>query len=69
MTQPVISQYHFLVEWGGSRLDFLEVSGLDIAVDIVPMRSGSSPEENEIKIPGLTRYKDIRFEKGSKSRR
>ena len=59
MTIRVISQYHFLVEWGGSRLDFLEVSGLDIVVDVVPMRGGSSPEENDIKIPGLTRYKDI----------
>ncbi|AZI32438.1 phage tail protein [Kaistella carnis] len=59
MTQPVISQYHFLAEWGGSRIDFLEISGLDIVVDIVPMRGGSSPEESEIKIPGLTRYKDI----------
>ncbi|MBF8456133.1 phage tail protein [Kaistella sp. G5-32] len=59
MTQPVISQYHFLAEWGGSRIDFLEISGLDIFVDVVPMRGGSSPEEIETKIPGLTRYNDI----------
>ena len=59
MTQSLISQYHFLAEWGGSRIDFLEISGLDIVVDIVPMRGGSSPEESEVKIPGLTRYKDI----------
>ena len=59
MTQPVISQYHFLAEWGGSRIDFLEISGLDIFVDVVPMRGGSSTEEIETKIPGLTRYNDI----------
>lgn len=59
MSQQVISQYHFIVEWGGSRIEFLEVSGLDILVDTVPMRGGSSPMENEIKIPGLTRYTDI----------
>ncbi len=59
MSNQLVNQYHFIVQWGGKRIDFLEVSGLDITVEAIAVRAGSSPEENEIKVPGLTRFPDL----------
>ena len=54
-----INRYHFKVEWGGNSLNFIEVSGLEINIDVTTTRNGSSPENSEMKIPGITRYSDI----------
>lgn len=54
-----INRYHFIVEWGGNSLNFIEVSGLEINIDVTTTRNGSSPENSEMKIPGITRYSDI----------
>jgi len=35
MSQNTISRYHFSVEWGGSRIGFMEVSGLNIEIEAV----------------------------------
>ena len=55
----IINRYHFLAEWGGNRVEFLEISGLDISVDVVTMRNGSSPENSEMKIPGITKFHEV----------
>lgn len=54
-----INRYHFLAEWGGNRVEFTEISGLEIYIDVVNMRNGSSPENSELKIPGLTKFADV----------
>lgn len=60
MAQPkTISRYHFTAEWGGNRVEFLEISGLDISVDVVAMRNGNSRENSELKIPGITRFSEV----------
>jgi len=50
---------HFKVDWGGARLDFLEVSGLTIAHDVVEYRDGLSPQYASVKMPGLEKYSNI----------
>ena len=45
--------YHFQVDWGGTRIGFAEVSGLDIFVEAVDFREGSSPVDSSRKLPGL----------------
>lgn len=50
---------HFQVEWGGACLDFLEVSGLTIAHDVVEYRDGLSPQYASVKMPGLEKYSNI----------
>ncbi len=59
MPSNVISRYHFSVEWGGTRIGFMEVSGLDIEIEAVSFREGSSKEDSFQKIPGLRKYTDI----------
>ncbi len=42
-----LSTYHFTVQWGGSRISFTEVSGLDIEIEVIHHREGVSPEYND----------------------
>ncbi|ACU07514.1 hypothetical protein FIC_01064 [Flavobacteriaceae bacterium 3519-10] len=54
-----ISRYHFIAEWGGNRVEFTEISGLEIYIDVISMRNGSSSENSELKIPGITKFPEI----------
>src|SRR5262249_10355086 len=47
------------VEWGGTRIGFMEVSGLDIQIEAVNYREGSSPDDSARKIPGLLKFSDV----------
>ena len=64
MTQHPINHYHFSVEWGGTRIGFMEVSGLDIEIEAVSFRDGSSPDDSFRKVPGLRKYSDITLKRG-----
>ena len=56
--------YHFIVEWGGTRSAFTEVSGLNIIHDVVDYKEGNSPIDSSIKIPGRTRFDNIILKRG-----
>ena len=56
--------YHFIVEWGGLRTGFTEVTGLNITHEVVEYREGNSPVDNAIKIPGLTKFDNIVLKRG-----
>lgn len=64
MPTNAISRYHFSVSWGGTRIGFLEISGLDIEIEAVSFREGSSPEDSARKIPGLRKYSNITLKRG-----
>ncbi|HAY35150.1 MAG TPA: phage tail protein [Ignavibacteria bacterium] len=51
--------YHFQVDWGGSRNDFSEVSGLNILIDTISHREGANLNETTSKIPGMITYSNI----------
>jgi len=51
-----LSRNHFLVEWGGTRIGFSEVSGLSIELEAPAFREGSSPQNSAITMPGQLRY-------------
>lgn len=59
ISQHVINRYHFRVDWGGTRIGFTEVSGLDVEVEAVTFREGSGPEDIFRKAPGMLKYSDI----------
>lgn len=61
--QP-LSQYHFQVQWGGNRIAFQEISGLDIEIETVNFREGSSPADSERKLPGLRKFSNITMKRG-----
>ncbi len=55
---------HFRVEWGGTNVGFMEVSGLSIELDVVDYREGSSPESSTRKMPGLKKFSDVVLKRG-----
>jgi phage tail-like protein len=63
--QYPIPKFHFRVEWGGERLGFTEVTGLDMQVEAIEYREGSSPEYSKIKMPGMHKFSNITLKRGS----
>lgn len=63
-TYPLL-KFHFVVEWGGTRAGFTEVTGLDIQIEAVEYREGSSPEYSKIKMPGMHKFSNITLKRGS----
>jgi phage tail-like protein len=59
-----LPKFHFLVEWGGTRLGFTEVSGLEFETEVIEYREGSSKTYNKSKQPGLTKYANVTLKRG-----
>lgn len=64
MAQQPLNLYHFQVDWGGNRLAFQEISGLDIEIETVSFREGSSAVDSERKMPGLRKFSNITLKRG-----
>ena len=60
-----IPKFHFQVEWGGSKIGFTEVSGLDVEREVIEYRDGSSKEYSKLKMPGLSKFSNITLKRGS----
>lgn len=65
MEEYPIPKFHFSVDWGGTRLGFTEVSGLDVQIDPIEYRSGDSPQYHKIKMPGMRKYSNITLKRGT----
>ena len=63
--QYPLPKFHFLVDWGGTRIGFTEVSGLGVEMDIIEYREGSSPEYHKTKQPGMIKYSNITLKRGT----
>ncbi len=59
-----LPKFHFIVQWGGSKIAFTEVSGLNKEMDILEHRVGSSPEFFKRKMPGLQKLGNITLKRG-----
>ena len=64
MSEYPLPGYHFQVEWGGARLGFAEVSGLDFEVQVIEYREGNSPDYSAMKMPGIPIYSNITLKRG-----
>lgn len=60
-----VSTYHFSVEWGGTKIGFTEVSGLDVESDLIEYRHGASPEFSKVKMPGMQKYSNVTLKRGT----
>ncbi len=58
-------KFHFQVEWGGTKIGFTEVSGLDVENEVVEYRHGASPEYSKIKMPGMQKFSNITLKRGT----
>lgn len=56
--------FHFAVEWGPATIAFSEVAGLNIEVQPIEYREGSSPDFSTTKRPGLTKYGNLTLKRG-----
>jgi phage tail-like protein len=65
MAQYPIPKFHFQVEWGGAKIGFTEVTGLDISTDVIEYREGTSPEYHKIKMPGMQKFSNITLKRGT----
>ena len=64
MVEYPVPVCHFSVEWGGKRIGFAEVSGLDMEVQVIEYREGASPQHTAAKMPGILKYGNITFKRG-----
>jgi len=64
-TEYPLPKFHFQVEWGGSKIGFTEVSGLDVEREVIEYRDGSSKEYSKLKQPGLTKFSNITLKRGT----
>lgn len=61
---PIV-KFHFQVEWGGTKIGFTEVSGLDVETEVVEYREGASKEYSKIKMPGMQKFSNITLKRGT----
>lgn len=64
MADYPLPAFHFQVEWGGKRIGFSEVSGLNVEVQAIEYRDGASPIYSVQKMPGIPKYGNITCKRG-----
>lgn len=64
-TSYPLPKFHFQVQWGGVRIGFTEVTGLDMQAEAIEYREGSSPEYHKIKMPGMQKFSNITLKRGT----
>jgi phage tail-like protein len=60
-----LPKFHFVVQWGGTRIGFSEVTGLDMQVEAIEYREGSNPQYSKIKMPGMHKFSNITLKRGT----
>ena len=65
MAEYPLPKFHFQVEWGGTKIGFTEVSGMEVESEVIEYRDGASPEYSKVKMPGMQKYSDITLKRGS----
>jgi phage tail-like protein len=56
--------FHFVVQWGGTRMGFSEVTGLVQENRATEYRDGSVPNDPSIKMPGLRKFGNLVLKRG-----
>ena len=64
MSNYPLVKFHFSVDWGGTKIGFTEVSGLDVETETIEYRDGASPEFSTLKMPGMMKYSNITLKRG-----
>jgi phage tail-like protein len=65
MANYPLPKFHFQVEWGGTKIGFSEVSGLEVSTEVIEYRDGASPEYSKMKMPGMQSYSNITLKRGT----
>ena len=65
MANYPMPKFHFQVEWGGTRIGFTEISGLEVETEVIEYRDGASPEYSKLKMPGMQKYPNLTLKRGT----
>lgn len=65
MAQYPIPKFHFQVEWGGAKIGFTEVTGLEVSHEVIEYRDGASREYHKIKMPGMQKFSNVTLKRGT----
>jgi phage tail-like protein len=64
MANYPIPKFHFSVNWGGTKIGFTEVTGLEVSTEVIEYRQGASLEYHKIKMPGMQKFSNITMKRG-----
>ena len=64
MADYPLAAFHYQVEWGGEKMSFSEVSGLNMEIQVIEYRAGDEPQSEARKRPGIAKYGNITMKKG-----
>jgi len=59
-----LPKYHFTVNWGGTKIGFTEVTGLDMEIEVIEYRDGADSGFIKQKMPGMIKTSNIVFKRG-----
>ncbi|MCP9234661.1 phage tail protein [Lewinella sp. JB7] len=65
MANLPLLKFSFLLEWGGERVGFTEVTGLESSTEVIEYREGASPVASKQKMPGMLTYNNITLKRGT----
>ncbi|MGV3589263.1 MAG: phage tail protein [Adhaeribacter sp.] len=65
MAEYPLPKFHFEIEWGGTKIGFTEVTGLDKQVEVIEYREGQSKSYSKTKQPGLQKYSNLTMKRGT----
>ncbi len=64
MAEYPLPKFHFQVDWGGTKIGFTEVTGLEVTTDKIEYRDGFSPEYVKTQMPGMQTYGELTLKRG-----
>jgi phage tail-like protein len=64
MPEYPMPKFHFQVQWGGTKIGFTEVTGLEVTTDKIEYRDGASKEYHKIRMPGMQTFGDLTLKRG-----
>lgn len=64
MAEYPIPKFHFMVQWGGTKVGFSEATGLDVENEVIEYRDGAMLEFTKLKMPGMQKYGNITLKRG-----
>lgn len=63
-TEYPLPRFQYQVDWGGARLNFTEVTGMDKQVEVIEYRHSDSKDFSKIKMPGMHKYSNLTMKRG-----
>jgi phage tail-like protein len=59
-----LPKFHFEVDWGGTRIGFTLICGLEAETEVIEYREGTYKGYHKTKQPGMTKYSNITLKRG-----